>query len=60
MTVKNEKEIKKIAQDHWEYSKGILERTTRSELTDEDVVELCGYFYTKALVHGYKHGVDDS
>jgi len=52
-------DINSKAKEHWEYTKGILELTTISELSDEQVIDLCGHLYVQAMIHGYKHGKED-
>ncbi len=44
----------KLADDHWEYVKSVL------EAHDEDplVIEKIGFHYRTGLEHGYKHGLE--
>lgn len=50
MTVKSESEL------HWNYNKGILERSLPEVMDKSEIIELCGYLYTQAMIHGYGHG----
>jgi len=47
-------EIKKLAVDHWKYTKGVIDRM------DDRCVELAEYLYIQAFMHGHKHAMDDN
>jgi len=42
----------RLAEDHWEWTEGLLNTLPGVEL-NRDTLE---YIYTTAFVHGYKHG----
>ncbi len=48
------------AEAHWRYTKWIVEHGLDTQRGLDHVVELVGYLYVEAMLHGYKHGVDDS
>jgi len=50
LTIKNESDL------HWKYNKGILERSLPETMSKSEIIELCGYLYTQAMIHGYGHG----
>ena len=50
---------KKTAKAHWEYTKGVIERSATIPITEEKL-ELMEYLYVEAMLHGYKHGVQSS
>ena len=43
----------KLADDHWNYVKAVLE----AHGEEESVIEKIGFHYRTALEHGYKHGI---
>ena len=49
-------EFDEEAEAHWSYIKALLE--THSE--DADIIEKIGFHYRTAMVHGYKHGIEDA
>ena len=58
-------EIKKLAEDHWSYVKGVLETqnnfaTCVNDCLMEAVVEVIGHHYKTAFIHGFKHGIENS
>ena len=44
-------DVKKLAEQHWDWVGGVLERL---EL-DPSTLELARYLYTTSFVHGWKH-----
>lgn len=50
--------IKKLAIDHWEYNKKIIEISFVNEeyIPKSIAINLMGYFYKSAMIHGVKHG----
>ena len=53
----NDKEINEMAEEHWEYTKGILDIIANGN-TENIAFELTRYLYIEAFKHGYKHGSD--
>lgn len=53
---KTSDEVKKLAEDHWAYLSNIL----KAHGENEHVLDLIGIHYKTAMVHGYKHGVQDT
>ena len=49
--------FKEEAYEHWKWTEGLLHAMDHY---DQDVVEVMRYLYTTAMVHGYKHGVEDA
>ena len=57
---------RQIAEEHWEYTVGIIERTpvavTHIPCTDNDLTDfqkwipLMKYLYIEGMIHGIKHG----
>lgn len=45
---------KKLANDHWNYIKSLLEIHEESE----EVITKSGFHYQTAFIHGFKHGVE--
>jgi len=45
--------VKKLAEEHWKYTKGVIDRI------DDRCVDLAEYLYIQAFLHGYKHAIDD-
>ncbi len=45
----------RLAQEHWEWLKPLLELCGLSE----EEIKRHQYLYTTALIHGYKHGKED-
>lgn len=54
--MKTSKEVKEMSEQHWGYVKGIL--LIHGE--DPNVVDKIGWHYVQAMIHGYKHAVQDS
>lgn len=54
-------EIRQLAEAHWKYNEGVLQKLwgRMNPFGTEDmkqyVLELIAYYYTEAMVHGYKH-----
>ena len=59
--MKNKEEIKKLDEEHNEYTFGVIERSMNFEKMDfEQLNILCEYLYVQSFIHGYKHGVDEN
>jgi len=50
------KDFTESAEKHWDYVSDVL----ATHDVSEDVIELIGFHYTSAMIHGYKHGWDDA
>ncbi len=48
------KDPEQLAAAHWKYVEGLLELHG----VDAEDVEIIGWHYRSAMVHGYKHGVE--
>ena len=55
MAAKDSKELLKMADNHWLYSLGLL----RAAGVSHETTALVGYAYRQAMIHGYKHAVED-
>lgn len=55
---KSKKTVRQIAEEHWNYNKGILLALDK-ELERHQSFALMKYFYIESFVHGYKHGKED-
>jgi hypothetical protein len=53
--MKDTKEVKEMCEQHWSYVKGIL--IMHGE--DLNVIDKIGWHYIQAMMHGYKHAVQD-
>jgi hypothetical protein len=55
-------DLKEIAEQHWTYTLGIIERVMAAIGEDirysEGSIELMHYLYTQAFAHGWKHCED--
>jgi hypothetical protein len=54
-------DVKKLADDHWDYLKQVI---TLHEQADRQVdiseaIEMIGFHYRTALIHGYGHGLEN-
>lgn len=51
-----------IAEEHWEYTEGIINILVREIGLVEVAVlrELAEYLYVKAMIHGLKHRLEDA
>ncbi len=47
-------EPEKLAVAHWKYVRAMLE----AHGIDKNDIEMCGFHYYSAFIHGYKHGVE--
>ena len=66
----SEPNIKESAEAHWKYTEGIINLCLEwkheggvpiyRDMDTEEWIEVCHYLYVQAMVHGYKHGRDDS
>jgi hypothetical protein len=52
----NDPEFKERANQHWEYIKSLLEMHG----SDKEIIKLIGFHYTTAMIHGHKHGKQDT
>ena len=52
-------DTKKLAADHWEYNAKLIDHFDLSRLTQEELINLFGYFYQQSMIHGYKHAIED-
>lgn len=50
------KNFKEQAEQHWKWVKGLLDVAISEQFEYEEMVGLCRYLYTTAMIHGYKHG----
>ena len=44
-----------LADAHWGYIKSLIQ----AHGVDDETIELCGFHYKSAFIHGYKHGIED-
>jgi len=54
--MKTKKELEKMAQDHWNWVKGLLKTFPPDTVI---TIETVRYLYETATVHGYGHAVID-
>jgi hypothetical protein len=47
---------KMLAEEHWEFVRDLLETHV---LMEPDFLKQVEFHYKSAMIHGYKHGVDD-
>jgi len=57
-------DVRKTAELHWNYTKGIIERVMKLCAVDdsfqiEEFIEMCHYIYVEVFIHGYKHRVGE-
>jgi hypothetical protein len=54
-------DIKKLAENHWEYVKLVilLHEQADRQIDVDEVVNLIGFHYKSALMHGYGHGLEE-
>lgn len=45
---------------HWEYTKGIIERCVSQQMDFDEMMGLMEYLYVESMIHGMKHGRDES
>lgn len=50
------KKAKQLADEHWSYVEGLLNYHNE----DEAIIKKIGFHYRTAMIHGYKHGLDES
>ena len=48
-----------LAEEHWQYVRAVLEHDFRENEESKAIIEVIGFHYKTAFVHGYKHGVED-
>ncbi len=47
---------KQTTEAHWKYTEGIIKILTKEYNPSKEIwIELNGYLYKKAMVHGFKH-----
>lgn len=56
----NNEEARKLAEAHWGYNqiglkKALMLNENYSEEEIDDILDLIGYYYIEAMVHGVKH-----
>ena len=56
MRYRSKIDIEELAANHWAYVAGVLANHT--SLT-ADEIDMYGYHYQTAFVHGYKHAIQD-
>ena len=49
----NSEESKKLAEEHWSYIEALL-----LAHGEKDILEVIGFHYKSAFIHGFKHGVE--
>ena len=47
---------REVAEAHWKYSEGIIERCVSEQMEFDTMLGLMGYLYVEAMIHGMKHG----
>ena len=56
--------MKKTADAHWKYIKALTRATmpaagnTAADFTVDELIELIGFHYKSAFIHGWKHGLE--
>ncbi len=55
--VKTKKTIEEMSDEHWEFVVGILVRANLDANTEG--MALIEYLYKQAIIHGYKHGIEE-
>jgi len=52
--------IRKLAEDHWKYTEEVAREILKiyNATPNEQVLELCKFFYIEAMIHGIKHGIE--
>lgn len=53
-------QFKDDVEKHWKWVEGILDITVSKDMDFNEMMGLCHYLYTTAMIHGYKHGVENS
>jgi hypothetical protein len=46
------------AEKHWQYVKSVIEQHNKN--LDSAIIDIIGFHYITAMVHGYKHGIQDN
>jgi hypothetical protein len=46
------------AEKHWRYVKSVIEKHNKN--LDSETIDIIGFHYIAAMVHGYKHGYNDT
>jgi hypothetical protein len=46
------------AEKHWQYVKSVIEQHNKN--LDAETIDIIGFHYVTAMVHGYKHGYNDT
>ena len=50
------KDVNELADKHWSY----VEQMLKAHGEDEDIIRVIGFHYKTAMVHGFKHGREDT
>jgi len=60
-TESEEARIRKLAEDHWKYTEEVARQILKiyNATPNEQVLELCKFFYIEAMIHGIKHGREE-
>lgn len=53
----SKEEIMELAEEHWEYTAGLLDALDFDE--DKEVTLGLRYIYIQAFIHGFKHGEEN-
>ena len=48
--------VERLAEAHWGYNLGLM---SRCDVYVDETLNVMGYLYTQAFIHGYKHGKED-
>ena len=46
------------AEKHWQYVKSVIEQHNKN--LDAETIDIIGFHYVTAMVHGYKHGYNNT
>ena len=57
----NLEEVRRLAEDHWKYTSELIVHVLRiyNIKMDEELLEILRFLYVEAMIHGYKHGIED-
>jgi len=50
------KDVNELVDKHWSY----VEQMLKAHGEDEDIIRVIGFHYKTAMVHGFKHGREDT
>lgn len=59
MSDKTEK-FKESVEQHWKWVEGLLNVTVLKDMDFDEMMRLCHYLYITAMIHGYKHGIEEN